>query len=119
MPLVGNKQFDVRVVGESFYESNLYELCGPAEDHMRQLAKMAILTLEPNNPYDPNAVRVDIDGLTVGHLSRKDAVWFRQMVNAPSGSRFSCDSVLISLRGGEVCNYGVRLELGNDSLRRL
>jgi hypothetical protein len=32
---------------------------------MRQFAKTAILTLETDNPYDGNAVHVDIDGLTL------------------------------------------------------
>ena len=34
MPFVGNRDFAVRVVGESFYDDNLRELCGAAEDHM-------------------------------------------------------------------------------------
>ena len=53
MPFVGNRGFSVCVVSESFYEDNLRELCGPATGHMRQFAKVAILTLESTNPYDP------------------------------------------------------------------
>lgn len=56
MPFVGNRDFAVKAAGESFYDSNLRELCGPAEDHMRHFAKTAILTLENDNPYDRNAV---------------------------------------------------------------
>lgn len=119
MPFVGNRRFDLKVVGESHYEENLYDLCGPATEHMRQLAKTAVLTLETNNPYDRNAVRVDIDGLTVGHLSRTDAAWFRQMCGAPSGSRFACEAVIVSLRGSAACDYGVRLDIESDSLRRV
>jgi hypothetical protein len=52
MPLIGNREYAVHVVGESFYEDNLRALCGPATDHMRQFAKIAILTLESDNPYD-------------------------------------------------------------------
>src|SRR5205814_10639045 len=98
MPLIGNRDYAVHVVGESFYEENLRSLCGPATDHMRQFAKTAILTLESDNPYDRNAVIVDVDGLTVGHLSRAAAVWFRSRFGGMSGSRFECDAVLISLR---------------------
>ena len=36
MPFIGNREFAVKAVGESFYDSNLRELCGPAADHMRQ-----------------------------------------------------------------------------------
>jgi hypothetical protein len=33
----------------------------------------AALVLEPDNPYDSNAVRVEIDGRLVEYLSRADA----------------------------------------------
>lgn len=111
VPLIGNREYRVRVVGESFYDENLRILCGPSTDHMRQFAKTAILTLEDNNPHDRNAVRVDVDGLTVGHLSRSDAIRFRAAYSGMPDSQFSCDAVLISLSGTAVCDYGVRLDL--------
>lgn len=111
MPFVGNRDFAVKAVGESFYDSNLRELCGPAEDHMRQFAKTAILTLENDNPYDGNAVRVDVDGLTVGHLSRNDAKRFRATYAGRGASQFPCAALLISLRGNAASDYGVRLDL--------
>jgi hypothetical protein len=119
MPFVGNRRFDLKVVGESHYEQNLYDLCGPATDHIRQFPKTAILTLEVDNPYDRNAVRVDIDGLTVGHLSRSDAAWFRRICGGSDGSRFVCDAVVVSLRGSAACDYGVRLDIDDGSLRKL
>ena len=111
MPFVGNRDFAVKAVGESFYDGNLRELCGPAEDHMRQFAKTAILTLENDNPYDRNAVRVDVDGLTVGHLSRNDAKRFRAAYAGRVTTRLSCAALLISLRGNAASDYGVRLDL--------
>jgi hypothetical protein len=110
MPFADNRDFALRVVGESFYEENLRYLCGPAADHMRQREATAVLTLEHDNPKDRNAVRVDVDGLTVGHLSRSDALSFRSQYSGRSGDRFECNAVLISVRGGEVCDYGVRLD---------
>jgi len=111
MPLVGNGDFAIKVVGESFYDQNLRELCGPAEDHVRQFAKTAILTLENDNPYDRNVVRVDIDGLTVGRLSRLDARRFREACTGRSANQFECAALLISLRGDAASDYGVCLEL--------
>jgi hypothetical protein len=112
MPLIGNREYTVHVVGESFYEENLSFLCGPATDHMRQFARIASLTLEGNNPYDRNAIRVDIDGLTVGHLSRFDAARFRARRGDVDGSCYTCDAVMISLRGNAAADYGVRLDFG-------
>src|SRR5205823_14756801 len=89
MPFFGNREFALRVVGESFYEHNLRQLCGSAQDHMRQFAATAILTLEDENPYDHNAVRVDIEGLTVGHLNRHDAITFRSRYHGRGGARLN------------------------------
>ncbi len=111
MPFIGNGEFATKVVGESFYEDNLRALCGPATNHMRQLAKTAILTLERNNPYDRNAVKVEIDGLEVGHLSRGEAAKFRRVSGGRDGAQFSCPALLISLRGNAASDYGVRLDL--------
>ena len=111
MPFVGSGKFPIKVVGESFYEDNLRYLCGRAEDHMRQLAKTAVLTLEGDNPYDRNAIRVEIDGLQVGHLSREDAARFRRLSGARNGAQFSCPALLLSLRGRTASDYGVRLDL--------
>jgi hypothetical protein len=78
---------------------------------MRQLTRTAILTLENDNPYDGNAVRVDVDGLTVGHLSRNDAKRFRAAYASRSSRQFPCAALLISLRGNAASDYGVRLDL--------
>jgi hypothetical protein len=107
----GNRPYAVKVVGESFYESNLRSICGLATDTMRQFAKIAVLIPEDDNPYDPNAVRVDIDGLQVGHLSRDDALRFRRGSPASNARPISCDAVVIALRGSARSDYGVRLDL--------
>lgn len=118
MPFPKNRPYRTKVVGESHYEDNLRGLCGPATDDMRQFSKVASLTLETDNPYDHNAVRVDIDGLTVGHLSRSDASWFRRITAAPGGCRFSCDAVIVAMRGSAAADYGVRLDIDPLTLRR-
>ena len=87
MPLIENREFAVKVVGESFHDDNLRELCGPANDHVRRFKKTAVLILEDNNPYDRNAVRVEIGWLTVE--TRHDR---------------GCPALLISVRGNAASN---------------
>lgn len=63
----------IEVVGESFYQDNL----------RRVVAKLgrevpAVLTPEPNNKYDRNAVGVFVGGLKVGHLGKGDAAVYQQ-----------------------------------------
>ena len=69
---------DLEVVGESHYQDNLRRLTGyrRPDEHVRQEIH-AVLGAEDDNPYDPNAVAVWIDGLQVGHLSRDDARRYR------------------------------------------
>ena len=66
---------DLEVVGESFYQENLWKLAGGRrnpEERVR-VPVCAVLVPETDNPHDANAVAVRIDGRKVGHLSREDA----------------------------------------------
>jgi len=65
----------LEVVGESFHQDALWNLVGGRGDPAQYVRSeiVAVLTTEPDNPYDGNAVAVSIDGLKVGHPSREDA----------------------------------------------
>jgi hypothetical protein len=70
---------DLEVVGESFYQDNLWRLVGgQGRPEVRvRMDVYAILAAEDDNAYDVNAVGVWIQGLKVGHLSRADALRLR------------------------------------------
>jgi hypothetical protein len=76
----GNEE---EVVGESHYQDNLARL---AEVHPPDRARMrevvATLIHENDNPVDPLAIRVDIEGLKVGYLTRVAARQYRQWLAA-------------------------------------
>jgi predicted Zn-ribbon and HTH transcriptional regulator len=86
----------LEVVGESHYQEALWEAVGGIRvDPVREDC-VALLVPEPNNPYDPNAVRVVVEGKTVGYLSRENAALYlpglrRLMAN--------CHGGLVALRG--------------------
>ena len=103
--------YPLPVVGVSFHVENLESLAGPATTHPRRVQKNAMLILEDDNPHDANAVRVDIEGLTVGHLSRADAVRFRELYGRWGRKGVPCDAIIISFQGDAACDYGVRLDL--------
>ncbi len=71
LPVSGN--FNVDVVGESHYQKQLKKICGGRTKNGHELEVKAILYCENYNKHDANAVCVQIDGLTVGYLSRADA----------------------------------------------
>lgn len=70
---------DLGVVGESYYQENLWEIVGKwRSPHDRLSVEIhAVLIAETDNPYDENAISVWVSGLQVGHLSREDAQRYR------------------------------------------
>ena len=69
------------VVGESFYRDHLATIRRLIDGDAKRMDGLpAILRLDDDNPHDANAVSVWIADGKVGHLSREDAVEFREDV---------------------------------------
>ncbi|MGH2941032.1 MAG: hypothetical protein ACRDPE_23270 [Solirubrobacterales bacterium] len=104
----------VAAVGESFYQPALLAACGARRGEEVGFECIAILIAEPDNPYDSNAVRVEVEGRQVAHLSRADAVAYRAAVQeaAASGVLIACPA-FIAGRGasGETPDLGIFLHL--------
>jgi hypothetical protein len=64
---------DLEVVGEANYQSALWSICGGVEGDQIRHQVVAVLTPEPHNSYDPNAIAIHIDGHIVGYLAREVA----------------------------------------------
>src|SRR3989449_11781405 len=85
--LEGSGAFALAIVGESHYQEALEAICGPRSDEGEDRLVEARLVLENDNPHDSMAVRVDIQGLTVGYLTRDHARQYRTpLVNARHAS---------------------------------
>ena len=67
--LRGSGAFALPIVGESYYQEALGAICGPRSDESEDRRVEARLVLEHDNPHDSMAVRVEIQGQPVGHLS--------------------------------------------------
>jgi hypothetical protein len=70
-----------------------------------------VLVVESSNPYDRNAVRVDINGLQVGYLPRDDAKAFRERLAREhlTATSYPCEAMIVG--GWEGGHFGVRLAL--------
>jgi len=66
-------QDDLEVVGELAYQAALWRLCGGTLGDRVRCDVVAVLVPEPTNPYDANAIAVQIDSQVVGYLSRATA----------------------------------------------
>lgn len=75
--------FGFRTSGTEHYQPALVKLAGPPLPKRRKPID-AVATLIPysSNPHDEKAVRVEIDGQIVAHLSRDDARSFRRRLGA-------------------------------------
>lgn len=106
--------YTLQVVGESYYQHNLERICGPRKPNGENRVVAARLVLDDKNPHDDQAVRVEINGLQVGHLSREDARAYRQhlLKLAQAAVIGECEA---KIKGGwkrgrnDVGHYGVTL----------
>ncbi len=74
-------EYSLACVGESHYQDALERICGTSNTE-RENQVSAVLCLEDTNPYDSEAVRVDVHGDTVGYLSRQDARAYRKLLSS-------------------------------------
>lgn len=109
----------VPVVGEASYQPALESVArGRNARGVLVPDHRAVVTPEPQNRYDRNAVVVTIEGRTVGYLSREDAVTYGPVVRGArnAGRVIACEARLIGGwdRGrGDRGSIGVILHLGS------
>ena len=114
--LPGAGTFEIEVVGESHYQRALEQICGGRSEESARFVTTAVLVLDDDNPYDANAVRVEIDGHVVGHMSRENARQYRKKLKEAGHPRItaSCEAIIVGGwdRGdGDRGHFGVRLDL--------
>lgn len=105
------------VVGESHYQDHLRRLVGDHGDEAAELETVAVLVPDSTNAYDDKAVRVEIEGLAVGHLPKDAARVYRKKLKAKGQNNVpaSCGALVMGGyigRNGSRAHYGVKLDLG-------
>lgn len=115
----GNGEFDCEVVGESHYQKALERIAGGRSEDGAEHDCIAVLVPEPQNKHDRNAIRVDIDGRTVGYLSRSDAIDLGKVLRGKGlgGAILTVNAMIVGGwdRGGDDRgHFGVRLDIPSD-----
>jgi hypothetical protein len=113
--LAGPGLFTVDVVGEAHYQDQIESVVGkPTEDGSDKVVQAA-LVLEDSNVHDPMAVRVDIEGVTCGYLSRANARAYRRAIEKLGHGPLigQCQAVVVGgwKRGDDRGKFGVKLDL--------
>jgi hypothetical protein len=119
--------YPLQVQGESFYRKNIEDVSNylGEEEGVDADDFIAQLHLEDDNEVDPgNAVRVEIDGKTVGHLAKAAAKKYRKKLTE-LGLEDVVGECYARIRGGFVmknnvkADFGVRLDLIIDEMKEL
>jgi hypothetical protein len=115
----GPGTYRLDIVGESNYQSALEKICGGSTYEGQELIIEAVLVPEDDNPYDKNAIRVDMSGKTVGYLSREKARQYRKKLEQAGYSVITakCSAMIIGGwdRGrGDKGHFGVKLDLQTE-----
>jgi hypothetical protein len=104
----------VSVVGTSHYQQALSEISGRRGDEEIRVEKIATLHPEPDNPHDPKAIAVHVDGRLVGYLSRDENPRWQEVVKQLAEHKHvAAAEAMIAGRGpgGGTSNVGVFLRL--------
>jgi hypothetical protein len=111
-PAPKNYDYECSVIGESNYQSHLKQIAG---DHGKQSACIDVLALllpEPTNQYDKNAVRVFIQGETVGFIPKEHCITYLRRLTALKLSRTSATTCDAQVMGGFIGKDGKRASYG-------
>lgn len=106
----------LEVVGESNYQNNIKKLIIKHDNTGINQECIATLIPESDNKYDKNAVRIDVDGLTVGYLSRNDAILFRELLktNNLENQVTTCNATInggFAMNNNKKASYGIFLKI--------
>lgn len=105
------------IVGESHYQQAIRAAVRGRHDDNGGIYVSAEFHLEPSNPHDPNAVRIDVAGRTVGYIARELAVDLGPRLRALSaeGLQPVCHARVFG-GGPDKPHYGVWLHATEELL---
>ena len=97
----------VRVVGTSHYQDALRALTARAGEEEVRREAIAEFVPEPDNPHDPNAIAVHVDGRLVGYLARAENARWRDVFtrDPPIGA----EALIAGKAGTDVLGVFLRL----------
>jgi hypothetical protein len=89
----------LEVVGESHYQDALWRIVGGRRRDPVRHETEAVLEPDLDNPYDPNAIKVLVQGDLVGYLSREDAAAYRpgllRLMETSATGRVALDAAIV------------------------
>jgi tellurite resistance protein len=110
----GDGGYHFEVVGESHYQADLESVAGGRTEDGANCECVAMLTPEHDNPYDPQAVSVNVNGHKVGYLPRNWAAKFDVALASNGYAQAACKALIVGgwERGGnDRGHFGIKLDI--------
>ena len=109
--------YNFDVVGESFQRDHLVALLKKNKViDVGQFQTQAMLEFEPTNDFDPNAVKVMVDGLQVGYVPKTFSGDVTRMMNDKGVTEFEVPALLGWDNNNPMPAIGVKLDMGEFGL---
>ena len=109
--------YNFDVVGESFQRDHLVALLKKNKViEVGEFATSAMLELEPTNDFDPNAVKVMVDGLQVGYVPKSFSGDVTSMMKDNGVTEFEVPALLGWDNNNPMPAIGVKLDMGEFGL---
>lgn len=110
--VVGDDEFEFHVVGTSYHQAALEDICGGRTREGVHRYCAVLLSPQPSSRYGRHAVAVTIYGVEVGHLDREHAPDFLRALHGEGYADAACEGLIVGGwdRGGyDKGLFGVRL----------
>lgn len=109
--------YNFDVVGESFQRDHLIALLKKNKViEIGQFQTQATLELEPKNDFDPNAVKVMVDGLQVGYVPKTFSGDVTKMMKEKGVTEFEVPALLGWDNNNPMPAIGVKLDMSEFGL---
>jgi DNA-directed RNA polymerase subunit RPC12/RpoP len=107
--------FAYEVAGTSHYQEALRQIVGGRRDASIYCRVIAMLSPESDNPHDPRAIAVRIEGEKIGYIKATDTDRFHESFeNFGASGDLQCKAKIVGgweHGGGDVGSFGVRLDI--------
>jgi hypothetical protein len=121
---------ELEIVGESFHQDAFAAIAGPKEAEGKRQRVGVTLRCEPDNEYDSNAIRVEVMGQPLGHVSRKTAALLSPAMQRSCGGALEAVGMIVGGWAALILNddgtdrvsighYGVRVWIMHRDADRL
>lgn len=115
----GPGDFAIDAVGESKYKRNIGSIEGRQTEEGHEKIVDAMLVLEDSNPYDNQAVQVQIRGKVCGYLSRDEARQYRAALKRAGHPKLNAKVKAMIVGGwdrgdGDTGHFGIRIDLPHE-----